>query len=209
MEPQKPSKETSFDFKSILRGVLRRVNPAAETPLVKSAMETLQKTMTFGSLPTKHIRQLARMMHFRDYRNGEYVYHEQDPGLGLYVVQTGQVRLITEDVEGKVHVLKEVGQTGVIGAASLCGEFRRRATAQAVGSVRLLGFFRPDYKTLVRRHPQAGAAIAMALSRNLAFGQIRLIRHLVEKNGKLAAMKEAYHVIEGTAVIENEEELNR
>lgn len=191
-------------MRNIFRSMLQRVNSSGESDLVAGAIKTLRQTEVFGDVPVKHIRQMARMMHYRDYRKGETIYHEQDPGLGLYVVQSGQVRLITEDVEGSVHVLKEVGQTCIIGAASLAGAYRRRATAQAIRPSRLLGFFRPDYKALVRRHPQAGAAIAMALSRHIANNQIHIIDRVTEEQGKLAAVHLLYNAIDSPAYVENE-----
>lgn len=160
-----------------------------EPHLVRRAVETLRLTPAFADLPAGVLRELARVMHYRDYRRDEYVYYENDPGLGLYVVQQGRVRLQTAGAQGEPEVLHELGETDVFGEASLVGEFRRNETAQALTPARLLGLFRPDFKALVRRRPEVGAAVAMSVARHLA-ARGRVIAQILEaRDGKVEALR--------------------
>jgi CRP-like cAMP-binding protein len=135
------------------------------------------------------IKDLAEAVHTRDYRSDEFIYYEKDPGLGMYIVGRGRVRLLVEDSNGAIHELRQVVDNEVFGKLSLLGDFRRVDTAQAVMDTRVIGLFRPDLKTIIKRHPSAAAAILDVLARNLASTQCELIRVLAEKDGKVEAMR--------------------
>lgn len=171
------------------RRMYRRAFNHNQSARVSDAMVTLQNVRTFQNLPNRALSTLAEAMHRRKYRRDEFIYYERDPGLGLYIVQRGRVRLLTEDEEGTAHELRMVNEQETFGALSLFGDFRRMETAQAVTETQLLGFFRPDLRTMVKRNPRSGAAVLMALSRYLAGRQAELLQVIVEKESKVAAMR--------------------
>lgn len=168
---------------------IRRMFPAGVDPKTQEVIDTLQQVPIFRNLPRVAIRDLAEAVHRRNYKRDEFLYYERDPGLGMYVVQEGRVRLLMEDESGQVHELRQVGEHEFFGKLSLLGDFRRMETAQAITETRVLGFFRPDLKTIIKRRPASGAAILEALSRNLAAMESELIRVLVEKDGKVEALR--------------------
>ncbi len=159
---------------------------------MKGTLETLRHTLLFADMTPANLRDLAHVMHYRDYKPDEYIYHEHDPGLGLYIVQQGEVALLTEDEYGELHRVHDVERFGVFGAASLAGEFRRTETAQVLVPTRLLGFFRPDLKTLEQRHPRLGMAVGLALARYLTTQHENLRRSIVAQEGKVVALHHTY-----------------
>ena len=179
-------------FTDWLPPALQRLLPKQDQGLVRETVETLRHTLLFEELPQAHLRDLAHVIHYRDYKSDEYIYHEHDPGLGLYIVQQGEVMLLTEDEEGDPHRVHMVPRHGVFGVASLAGAFRRTETAQAQAATRLLGFFRPDLKTLQQRYPRAGMAVGLALARYLAMQQESLRKAAANKEGKVAALHHLY-----------------
>jgi CRP/FNR family cyclic AMP-dependent transcriptional regulator len=128
-------------------------------------------------------------LHRRDYKRDEFLYYEHDPGLGLYIVQRGCVRLLTEDEKGKEHDLRQAAEHEFFGALSLLGEYRRMETAQALTETRVLGFFSPDLKTMLKRNPLVGAAVVAALARHVAARQVALIQRMAHDQGKVAALR--------------------
>lgn len=163
--------------------------PTGVDPKTQEVIDTLQQVAIFRNLPRIALRDLAEAVHRRDYKRDEFLYYERDPGLGMYVVQHGRIRLLMEDDSGSVHELRQVGEHEFFGKLSLLGDFRRVETAQAITETRVLGFFRPDLKTIVKRRPVSGAAILEALSRNLAAMEAELVRVLIEKDGKIEALR--------------------
>ncbi len=155
----------------------------------RQVIEALKQAAVLGGLPGGVLRDLAEVMHRRDYKRDEFLYYEKDPGLGMYVVQSGRIRLLVESEDGTVHELRQVGEGELFGKLSLLGDFRRIETAQALTNASVLGFFRPDLKTVIKRHPNSGAAVAEVLARNLAAVENELIRVLIEKDGKVEALR--------------------
>ena len=170
-------------------GLLGRMFRREDDATLREVVTTLKEVPLFRSFSRSALRDLAEAVHRRDYRRDEFMYYERDPGLGLYIVQRGRVRLLVEDEAGSVHELRQVSEHELFGRLSLLGDFRRMETAQAVVDTRVLGFFRPDLRTIVKRHPATGAAFIEALAHNLAATQAELVRFIAERDGKVAARR--------------------
>lgn len=181
-------------FKRIA-GRMKRLFTRREDAKIRQINETLKQTAVLRGLSGRVLNDLAAIVHRRDYKRDEFLYYERDPGLGMYIVQHGRVRLLVEDDDGAVHELRQVGEGEVFGKLSLLGDFRRVETAQALTDTRVLGFFRPDLKTVIKRHPNSGAAVLEALAHNMAAMQSEIIRVLIEKDGRIEALR----LIDGAA----------
>jgi hypothetical protein len=73
-------------------------------------------------------------------------------------------------------------------------------TAETVTEARVLGFFRPDLKNVLKRTPKAGAEIALALGRYVAAQHVELIRLMAEHDGRETAL---HTYIEAAAAAED------
>lgn len=148
---------------------------------------------------------MAGVTHRRTYRRGEALYYEGDPGLGLYIVESGRVRLIADRDPDRSDELRVLETNDMIGGLSLLGDFRRLETAETVTETQVLGFFRPDLKTVRRRNPKAGTEIVTALARQLAAQHVELIRRYGEQTDSLTALQtytEAAESVENEAPAE-------
>ncbi len=172
-----------------LRDAYRRMFKRQEDARTREIVDVLKQVSFFKGFSRSGLRELAEIMHQRDYRRDEYIYYEHDPGLGLYIVQRGRVRLVMEDQEGELQVLREAVENEFFGTLSLLGESRRMESAQAVTEAKVLGFFSPDLKTLLKRNPSLGATIVAALARNLAAQQVALIEQMAKDQGRVAARR--------------------
>ena len=139
-------------------------------------------------------RTLAEAVHIRSYNPDEVIYYEGDPGLGLYIVQSGAVRLVIEDEEGQPRELRAVGAFELFGHLSILGDHRRTETAMAVTETEVLGFFRPDLVAMIKRRPVAGAAVMVALAGYMAARQAELFDILAARDGKVAAAQ-VFHAV--------------
>ncbi len=151
--------------------------------------QTLRSVPLFAEFNRSAIRGLAESMHVRDYKRDEYIYRERDPGLGMYVVQTGRVRLLTEDEEGNLHESNQVGDFEIFGHLGLLGDFRRFETAQAITETSVFGFFRPELKSMIKRDPRTAAALLLSLSGLAAEQHVSLYNLVVEREGKMIASR--------------------
>lgn len=167
----------------------RRLFQQQEDLRTREAVEVVQQVSLFQGLPRGALRDLAEVVHPRDYKRDEFIYYQHDPGLGLYIVQRGGVRLLAEDDDGMPYELCQVAENGFFGELSLLGDFRRQETAQAITETRVLGFFIPDLKMLTKRNPSVGAAVAMALARHLAIQQVALLQRVADAEGQVDALR--------------------
>ncbi len=180
---------TLRSIQSTIRSLYRRVFSKEEDARTREIVDVLRQVPLLQELSRGTLADLAEVVHQRSYARDEFVFYENDPGLGLYVVQSGRVRVLAEAEHGAVHELRQVSERGFFGELSLLGDFRRMETAQALTDTRVLGLFRPDLKTVLKRNPKAGAAVLSVLARHLAVRQLDLIRLLEEKAGRLDARR--------------------
>lgn len=165
----------------------RLIRPS-EDEATRALVSTLANVPAFEGLSRSALRDLAEVVHERTYRQSEVIYYEGDPGLGLYVVKEGTVRLLATDDAGVGQPVRLVTSCDLLGDLSLLGGAARIETAQAVTEVRLLGFFRPDLTTLFRRSPKTGVALLEALTQHIAARQVLLLDLLSKRMGRTEAL---------------------
>ena len=164
----------------------------------REIVKVLKSVPALEHLSKRAALAMAEAVHRRTYQRGESLYYQGDPGLGLYIVERGTVRLLTEPEPGLTRELRTAEAPSVFGVLSILGDFRRMETAETVTETRVLGFFRPDLKNVSRRDPKAGAHITMALARWIAAQHVDLIEHLAERDGHETAMQAYVEAHAGT-----------
>jgi len=165
------------------RLVRRRLDPHT-----REIADVLRTVPAFERLSSGALFAMAAATHRRTYRRGESPYYEGDPGLGLYVVESGRVRLISDAEPSRARELRELEPPEMFGGLSLLGDFRRLETAETATEARVLGFFRPDLKNVMRRNPKAGTEIVMALARRVAVQHVETVRLMEEQSGREVAL---------------------
>ena len=179
-------------FRPLLRAgtrLYRRLFRRRLDSRTRDVAEALQSVPALGHLSSDALYAMAQVTHRRTYRRGESLYYEGDPGLGLYIVESGRVRLHTDRGPDRSHELRVLDANEMIGGLSLLGDVRRLETAETVTEAQVLGFFRPDLKNIMRREPKAVAEIVMALARHLAAQHVGLIRRYEEQGDAVAALQ--------------------
>jgi CRP-like cAMP-binding protein len=172
---------------AILRSWYRLIFKRQEDARTREIVDTLRRVPLFQGLSRMALYELADAMHIRSYKREEVLYYEGDPGLGMYVVQQGRIRLVAEDDQGSEHELRQVEDHELFGVLSVFGDFRRMETAQAMTEARVLGFFRPDLKTMIKRNPRTGAHVIAALARNMAAWQVEMVQRVGEQRDTIYA----------------------
>lgn len=168
--------------------VYRRLFRRQASARTSQVIATLAQVPAFATCSQGTLRDLAESMHRRTYRRDEYIYYEGDPGLGLYVIRQGRVRLLADAEQSPPVELGQLGPHGLFGTLSIFGDFRRLETVQAMTEASVVGFFQPDLKNLTKRNPKAGAEIAMLLARHLAERHVDLVEAMAGRVGRSSAL---------------------
>jgi len=172
-------------FRALFQGfgrLYRRVFQQRLDPQTREIAEILHSVPALRSLSTGSVYEMAAATHRRTYERGKALYYEDDPGLGLYVIESGRIRLFSDADPEQSRQLCELAPPDMFGVPSILGDVRRLETAETITEARLLGFFRPDLKNVLRRSPKAGSEIVMALARHVA-GRHERIFHCLEARG--------------------------
>lgn len=143
----------------------------------------LREVPLFQDLSHREFEKLETIVHKRSYLSSEIIFEEMEPGVGLYIVQEGKVK-ITSQLHGREVVITEMGKGDFFGELSLLDDKPRSATAMAIEESKLLGFYRPDLMELIDASPRLGARILFNLSRILAERLRETTYTLVEKRNE-------------------------
>lgn len=145
----------------------------------KNELKKLKKqgNIVFKSNLLKNLNPLERyeilqLCHQRSFKAGEYIFYKDDPGTGMYFIQEGTVRLSVNKQNGsqnnsedtEEHFSTEFTNPAEFGLLSIGYEIQRLYTAYCVTDCKLLGFFKPDFETLKKRHPETAVKFLEAIS---------------------------------------------
>ncbi len=134
--------------------------------VVKENMFTVLKRIpVFQDLGYKELRAVERILHRRHYKRDEVIFRENEPGVGMYIIEHGKVH-ITVGRENKLLVLLSNGD--FFGEMALILSGKRTASAIAHEETSLLGFFQPDLFNLMETNPKIGNKIMFRLSQMIA-----------------------------------------
>ena len=129
-----------------------------------SIEEMLSKIPVFEKLEAKELRQVAGIVHRRQYSVGEYVFYQGDPGLGMYVVEKGKVGVVVTGLDGTSEEVAELNDGDFFGEIALLDESPRSASVVVKEESQLIGFFRPDLFDIIEKTPKTGLKVVMKLA---------------------------------------------
>lgn len=170
-------------------GLYRRLFRRRLDARTRDVAAQLRSVPALSHLSSGALYAMAEVTHRRTYRRGEALYYEGDPGLGLYIVESGRLRLLTNRDPDCTCELRTLEANEMIGAVSLLGHFRRLETAETMTEAQVLGFFRPDLKNVMRHTPTAGAEILQALARAVAAQYVELVDRYEQQGDAVEALK--------------------
>jgi CRP-like cAMP-binding protein len=149
-----------------------------------SVTECLRENVLFRTLTGRELTYLATLVYERIYQPEEPIFHQNDRGLGMYLIAKGRVAIKTSSSQGEVLVT-------VLGEGSFFGELAlidpdniRTASAVAAERTVLIGFFKPDLMEILERKPAMGVKIMFQLATVLG-------RRLLDTTDKITLLTRA------------------
>ena len=127
----------------------------------------LRTVPLFEGLDFRDLKKIELIVHERTFMPDEVVFHERQPGTGMYIIKKGLVKL-TKTSNGEKTKIAELGEGEFFGEMSLLEDYPRSAQATAVVKTELLGVFRPDLFDLIERNPRLGSKLLLKVSQRLA-----------------------------------------
>ncbi len=171
-----------------VRRFYRRLAHRTADVRTREMVDTLQQVAAFTICSKGTLYEVAESMHRRTYSRGEHLYYQDDPGLGLFIVEQGTIQLLAESDQGDTYDLRQLGPYEVCGTISILGDFPRLETARAVTEAQVLGFFRPDLNNLTKRNPAAGNEVITILAQHVAAQHVKMVRLMEDCVGRSTAL---------------------
>ena len=145
-----------------------------DTPLVA----LLRGVPLFGELEDDALRQLAERCVVRSVPAGHVLFTTGEACRGLYIIQSGHVRIFRTDPAGREQVLHVEGPGRPVAELPLFDGGPYPASALTIDESRLAFLPRDAFEHLYRTHPDIAQAVIRALGKRL--------RHLVHVTETLA-----------------------
>jgi CRP-like cAMP-binding protein len=138
-------------------------------------LQGLRACRLFAGVDDVQLGVLAGSMRSRRYRDGETIFHQDDPADALYVVADGAVKIVLPSAEdAEPAILATLGPGDFFGALALLDEAPRSATAIALGKTQALMLRRDAFLALI----DADRTLRRALLASLAFEIRSLTAHV-------------------------------
>jgi len=137
----------------------------------RALAERLAMVPLLSGLPSEFLRMLAVNAVLREYAADEIVFLEGEPSPGLFVIESGYVKVVKTSPQGREHTLEVLGPSQPANAVAVFTRQPSPASAIALEPTRAWLLPRGAVAQLLRDHP----AFAGRVIENMADHMVRLV----------------------------------
>jgi CRP/FNR family transcriptional regulator, cyclic AMP receptor protein len=116
--------------------------------------ELISRVPLFSSLSEQNRDALAGSFVRQSFDRGETIFRQGDPGVHLYLVESGRIKITTLAPDGREAFVAIIGPGQVFGELSLFIEQQRTADARAMEPTVLHALAHDDFRPYVNSHPE-------------------------------------------------------
>jgi len=127
----------------------------------------LKQVPLFADLADEDIRALMSVAKRRTFRNGEVIFHRDDPGQVLYVIKEGKVKICLISPDGQEISLVVFGKGECFGELTILDGLPRSADAVALEKVECYTLQRSDFHQAIIKNPKIAIQVLEVLSKRL------------------------------------------
>src|SRR4051812_42626133 len=127
----------------------------------------LTRIRLFAGIDPSIAERLEERARRRSFRRGEVIFHKGDPGATLYVILSGQVKIILPSESGEEAVLGVLDEGEFFGELSLIDGRPRSATIMATLPTEVLVLHRDDFVAFIEANPRVSVDLLRTLCQRL------------------------------------------
>lgn len=129
--------------------------------------QTLAKVPIFSGLTEDELAFLTQRTVPRHHAAGEIVFSEGEPCVGLYVVESGHIRIFKSSSGGREHVLSVDGPGSSVAELPVFDGGNYPASVAAIDDATLLFISKQDFQALCLSHPQVALKVLRVVGARL------------------------------------------
>jgi CRP/FNR family transcriptional regulator, cyclic AMP receptor protein len=150
------------------------VNLLAEIPL-------------FEELSEAELGIVAQRVRQRRYKEGDTIFHRNDPGVALYMIIHGKVKIHNETTDGTDCIITILSEGEFFGELAVIDGNERSADATTIETTELLMLTKDDLHDILQRYPRIGLSLLTTLAGRLRrTTEAFLAFSTLDVNGRLA-----------------------
>lgn len=154
-----------------------------------SATDVLKKVPLFSDLSEAELARFAEVTREREYPKNSVILFEDDPGDALYIVSTGQVKVVLIGEDGREVILSVLGDGDFFGEMALIDDEPRSAHVIAMRDSQLLVLRRDDFQAQLVAQPKIGLKLLRVLVQRLRRADEKIGGLvLLDVNGRVARL---------------------
>jgi CRP/FNR family transcriptional regulator, cyclic AMP receptor protein len=142
----------------------------------RQALDVLRQVPIFDGLTEAELQFLAERAVPRDYGKGELLFTEGEPCTGLFVVESGNVRIFKSSPNGREQILTLEGPGSSVAELPLFDGGTYPASTAAVGGARIYFISKQDFHSLCLVHPQVPLKVLKVVG-----GRLRKLVGIIEE----------------------------
>jgi CRP-like cAMP-binding protein len=122
---------------------------------------------TPGKLSPDLLQALHEIKSIRLLSCGAMLFEQGAIAAGVYLVESGQIRVLLPTVHSNLQLLELVGTGGILGLSESLSGLNHRVSAEAVGDTRVAFVAREHFQELLREHTDFCMQVVRILSEDL------------------------------------------
>jgi CRP/FNR family cyclic AMP-dependent transcriptional regulator len=138
--------------------------------------QALEKVPLFADLTPQELESLARRAVLRHYRPGEWLFAEGEPCEGLFVIESGEVRIFKSSPGGREQVLGIEGSGNSVAELPVFDGGAYPASAAALTEVTIRYIPKQDFRAFCLEHPQVALKVLKVVG-----GRLRRLVDVIEE----------------------------
>ena len=154
-----------------------------------SATDVLRRVPLFSDLSEAELARFAEVTREREYPKNSVILFEDDPGDALYIVSSGQVKVVLIGEDGREVILSVLGDGDFFGEMALIDDEPRSAHVIAMKDSQLLVLRRDDFQAQLEVHPKIALKVLRVLVQRLRRADEKIGGLvLLDVNGRVARL---------------------
>jgi CRP/FNR family transcriptional regulator len=141
-----------------------------------ATLNLLKNVAVFSGLSETELEFLVSRVVQRKFASGELIFSEDEACAGLYVIESGNVRIFKSSAGGREQVLSIDGPGGSIAELPVFDGGSYPASAQAITPATLLFFSTQDFRALCLQHPEVALKVLRVVG-----GRLRRLVGIIEE----------------------------